>query len=111
MNPEKLRRYKRYTKEEDSIIIECVRNHMYNIHKGLIEASLKTNRTLGSLHVRWYTVLRKSTPTSKGFVLMSDNIILNNYKVIKTEEIPNKKEKLPFIRKVLQRIDRLLGLD
>ncbi len=50
-----------YTKEEDTIIINCVKENPFNLSKAFKKAFslLEEKRTLNAIASRWYGVLRK----------------------------------------------------
>ena len=51
------RRFKRWTSEEDNIIIKCIEEDPSNIVRATRRASLELGRSSGSVRNRWYTVI------------------------------------------------------
>lgn len=57
---------KRWTTEDDEIVIQAVKDNFDNLSKGFREAAAKLNRTYNAVITRWYHVL--SNPESKGYM-------------------------------------------
>lgn len=85
---------KRYTKEEDQIIIDCVQNSPNNLRKAFKNAADKlVNRDSKSVSNRWYKTLKKDTKNPV-FVVISSKGINANKKNAKSNKNPSKIKKL-----------------
>jgi hypothetical protein len=82
-------RNKRWTKEEDLVVLSKVKQYPYRLKKAFEEASAELNgRTPGSCCYRWYTHISKDTDkTNTCFVVISKNKCGRNRKNC-TKEIP-----------------------
>jgi hypothetical protein len=61
-------RGKRWTTEEDTVLIDQVKRHANNITEGLRKASSYLDRTQEACAFRWYSVLSKNPNTEVCFV-------------------------------------------
>lgn len=68
---------KRYTKDEDQIIINSVKDNIGNLSEGFRQASLSLKKTQKAIVGRWYGALRSH---SNALTLKSDLHNINNYK-------------------------------
>lgn len=59
-------KFKHFSKEEDSIIVNAIKNWPYNIKKVMIGLSIITGRSYASILNRWYKHL--SNPNDKSYV-------------------------------------------
>lgn len=75
---------RKFTKEEDNIIIAAVKKNPQNIAKVFRELSVTLHRSTDSLRVRYYKYLAKD-PENKLFFLLSPNKRYRNYKVQRKE--------------------------
>lgn len=83
---------KRYTKEEDQIIIESVQNSPNNLQTAFKNAAAKLeNRDIKSVSNRWYNTLKKDTKNPIFVVISSKGITANN-KIAKTNKKPKIKK-------------------
>ena len=57
---------RKWTTEEDEILVQIVKDNFDNLVKGFNEASIKLNRTVYAVQTRWYQTL--SNPESKHYV-------------------------------------------
>lgn len=69
---------KRFTVEEDNIIINNIKLHCYNLQKAFKLSATELNRSLRSVETRWYKRLSKTH--AKTFFICSYNIKIDNYK-------------------------------
>ena len=77
-------KYLRYTPEEDSIIINCVKESPDNISRGLRKASSMINRPCKAIRQRYYKVLVKANYNSKTnayFMTVGNNQVNVNRKI------------------------------
>lgn len=54
---------KKWTKEEERVILDQVTRNAGNIRKGLAKAAELTGRTLGAVIYHWYSVMQKQNTT------------------------------------------------
>ena len=59
-------KHKRWTAEEDKIVIQAVKENFENLSNGFRKASKKLDRTTPAIHYRWYYEL--SNPESKHYI-------------------------------------------
>lgn len=59
-------KYKRWTAEEDNMIVQAVKDNFDNLQKGFREVAEKLGRTTRAVSNRWYLAL--SNPSSKAYV-------------------------------------------
>ena len=71
---------KKYTPEEDRIIIDAVKKSPQNISKAFVLVATKLNRTVDSIRVRYYGRIAKDKD-NKLFLTVSERRKLINYKV------------------------------
>lgn len=96
---------KRYTKKEDLIIINQIKNCPTNLRNAFSEAQkLLKDRTLRSIHIRWYSVLRKKSTTitcgsSEGFTKNIKNIARNKEGIMPEQ---NLKHYLFIVKEILE---------
>jgi len=57
---------KKWTAEEDKLIVQAVKNNFDNLAKGFREVAKEIGRTPGAVTTRWYQVL--SNPENKGYI-------------------------------------------
>lgn len=79
---------KRYTQEEEQIILQEVSTHADNICKGLLIASEKIGRSVYSVRNYWYKTLSKKPEVA--FCIFNKKSIIKNRKVIRTKTWDNK---------------------
>lgn len=95
-----------YTKEEDLIIINQVKNYPTNLKNAFKEASkLITRRTLRAIEMRWYTKLSKqgaviTCGSNKGFTSNTKNICVDKNTGIMPEQ--NLKHYLFIVKEILE---------
>lgn len=68
---------KRWTKEEEEILVQAVKANPHNLAKTFREVAEQLGRTEGSVEFRWYDKLKKA---SLCFVTISSNNQLRNGK-------------------------------
>jgi hypothetical protein len=68
---------RKWTKEEEEILVQAVKANPHNLAKAFREAAEQLGRTEGSVEIRWYGKLKK---TSLCFVTISSNKQLKNGK-------------------------------
>lgn len=61
-----MKQYKRWTKEEDEILVQALKANPHNKAKVFKLVATKINRTVGAISYRWYNYL--SNPYSKHYV-------------------------------------------
>lgn len=71
--------YKKYTKEEDNLIIKAISENPNNINQAIKSLSIKLGRSEGALTIRWYKTLSKK-PSSKAFMVYGKKSHLVNRK-------------------------------
>lgn len=71
---------RKFTPEEDRIIIDAVKKSPQNISKAFVLVSTKLNRTVDSIRVRYYGRIAKDKD-NKLFLTVSERRKLTNYKV------------------------------
>lgn len=74
---------KRWTKEEEEILVQAIQANPHNISEALRTVSNTINRSLNACYFRWYKVLSpKNNPTKIGisFVSIGPNTIYKNRK-------------------------------
>ncbi len=59
-------KYKKWTTEEDEILVKAVKDNFDNLQKGFREVAKELNRTISAVKQRWYSAL--SNPESKAYV-------------------------------------------
>lgn len=69
---------RRWTKEEEEILVQAVKANPHNLEKVFRETSVKLNRTPAALHHRWTNHLKNQ---SVCFITVSSKKKLNNGKV------------------------------
>ena len=79
---------RRYSFEEQSIIIDEVSMHQTNIKKGLMIAAERTGRSYNAVHQYWYNVLSKKEPC---FLTAASDTTAVNRKVIRPDSWDSKK--------------------
>ena len=79
---------KRWTKEEDEILVQAIKANPHNLSKAFREVSLKLERTETAINYRWYYVLKNK---SVCFMTVSPNKTLSNGKI----STNNKVDKTP----------------
>lgn len=57
---------KRWTKEEDEILVQAIKDNFYNKSQTFREVALKINHSKNSCSIRWYKYL--SNPYSKHYI-------------------------------------------
>lgn len=77
-----MRNYKRWTKEEDLVILGIVKENPENLVKAFILASKKLDRSEASIRQRWYNSLRDSS--NPVFMVYSNKKAVVNGKNITT---------------------------
>lgn len=60
------REIKKWTAEEDNMLVQAVKENPDNLSRGFREVAEKTGRTVGAISFRWYVHL--SNPESKHYV-------------------------------------------
>lgn len=71
---------RKFTPEEDNIIIDAVKKNPQNINKAFVLIAPKINRTVDSIRVRYYGRIAKNKD-NKLFLTVSERRKLTNYKV------------------------------
>lgn len=71
---------RKFTPEEDRIIIDAVKKSPQNINKAFVLIAPKLNRTVDSIRVRYYGRIAKDKD-NKLFLTVSERRKLTNYKV------------------------------
>ena len=99
---------KKWTQEEDNILIGYIRSNIGNINKGLIEASEDLGRTKNSCSNRWYKKLSKLDNHRSGitYVTLSNTSYIKNKKIASTNKTINKR----FTKIVKDFLIKLLSL-
>ena len=98
---------KRWTKEEEEILVQAIQANPHNISEALRTASATINRSFEACRFHWYEVLSsKNNPTKIGisFVSIGPNTIYKNRKNSGTSIVQPEKSTL------WSRIKRLLKL-
>lgn len=90
---------KRWTFEEDNILIEEVKLHPTNLHTAFTIAACRIQRTPTAVTLRWYRVLRKENNFIYG--VFSDKSYSMNIK--------NREGKITKKRSIFNRIKKLFG--
>ena len=62
---------KRWSKEEDNVLIDQVTRHAENLAEAFRVTSRLTRRTVGACAFRWYNVLSKNRETNICFTLVN----------------------------------------
>lgn len=77
----KMRTYKKWTKEEELVVLSNVRGNPENLLKAFAIAAKKLNRSEASIRLRWYRYLRDSY--SPVFMVYSNKKAIINGKNLK----------------------------
>lgn len=78
-----MNKHKRWTKEEEDILVKAISNNPHNIRKACKEIATKLNRTEGACLYHWYVILSPSSnPTKIGvsFISIGNKSIYKNRK-------------------------------
>ena len=99
---------KRWTPEEENILLGYIKSNIHNIHKGIVEAAKELNRTEVACRLHWYGVLSKKDATKYGvtYITLSNEAYIKNKKV-SSKPLPINKN---IISKVKKFIIKLLSL-
>ena len=89
---------KRFTKEEDLVILSEVKANPQNLSNAFRIASKKINRSFDSISLRWYSKLRKRN--AHCFVLLGKSKYLTNMKN-SNSSIPIRQPKFKRILKII----------
>ena len=86
---------KKYTLEEDQVIVESVQNNPTNLRKAFEEASKRLNKSYSAVASRYYNAIRKKEPimflaTRRQLVPNAKNDVIDQQSVI----IPRKKKEV-----------------
>lgn len=74
---------KRWTKEEDRLLVQAITANPTNIKEALIQVSKTLDRTFYACHFRWYRVLsitQNSTKASTLFMTVGSKTVYKNRK-------------------------------
>lgn len=91
------RKYKRWTSEENDVLVQLVSKYPHNLHKAFEEASVELDRTVNSCTYHWYSVLSPANDTTKtgvAFMSISNNTVCKNRKVSKNPTVSCEKNTL-----------------
>lgn len=80
-----MRNHKRWTQDEDIVVLDQVRRHADNLSVAFQKASEILERKPSAVKVRWYSVLSKKE-NNICFATLSDNKKVANRKVVKHRE-------------------------
>lgn len=73
--------YRKWSAEEESILLDRVKAHPENLKCGFIEAAERVNRTQGACENHWYNVVSKDPdPDKTVFVTVSGHHVCRNRK-------------------------------
>ena len=100
---------RKWTTEEDLILVQAVAANPHNITKVFKKVSSKINRTTAACSFRWYSVLSPTSNTSKtkvAFVSIGNNSMLVNRKT----NYASKKDVKPISFNIWRKIKKFLGL-
>lgn len=89
-----MRTYKKWTKEEDLVILSNVKENPENLLKAFAIAAKKLNRSENSIRLRWYKYLRDSY--NPVFMVYSNKKAIINGKNLKEKAHVNFFKKLKF---------------
>lgn len=95
---------RRYTQEEEQIIAQEVSSHQTNIKQGLLIASERLGRSLGSVQKHWYAIQSKREPA---FCVFSSDTVARNRKIVRHDTWDSRTD-APV--SLFRRILRWLGL-
>ena len=97
---------KRWTKEEEEILVQAIQANPHNISEALRTASATINRSFKACEFHWYMVLSsKDNPTKIGisFVSIGQNTIYKNRKNSRTSIVqPDKSTLWSKIKRLLK---------
>lgn len=71
---------RKFTPEEDKMIVEAIKKNPQNIHKCFVVLAPKLNRSVDSLRVHYYSMIAKDD-SNKLFLTVSSRKKYTNYKV------------------------------
>lgn len=91
---------KRYTQEEDTIILNCIKEYPENIKEAMIKAqSMLPERSFGSISNRYYQVLTKPNTNGKHnaqFSIIGANSYNINRKIVRKGLNPTLQDSTPL---------------
>jgi hypothetical protein len=105
------RRFKRWTSEEDNIIIKCIEEDPSNIVRATRRASLELGRSSGSVRNRWYTVIappNRNVRDNTVFVTIGNTQFNPNRKVHTNNRCNCKQQPIPKRRSMWHMVKNLL---
>lgn len=71
---------KKWTKEEEDILVQAIKANPYNIKQACLKASKQLNRSHTACCIHWYNKLSVKNKTSVSFMTISPNSIYINRK-------------------------------
>ena len=98
---------KKWTKEEEEILVQAIQANPHNISEALRTVSATINRSFNACQIHWYSVLSpKNKPNKMGisFVSVGSNTVYKNRKNSGTSTVQPEKST------IWSRIKRLLKL-
>lgn len=102
---------KRYSPEEDKLIVEAIKKNPYNLQACFRKVSKKINRAPKSIQRRWYFVLNNPEhPEYVGtaFTLLGRAMELKNGKIVSVNTVRRTPEKIA--QRIWKTIKKLLKL-
>lgn len=76
-----MRTRKRWTEEEETILVQAIQANPLNIKEACRQASLKINRTTGACIYRWYYIISSTNNNAGvGFLTVSPKGVVKNRK-------------------------------
>lgn len=99
---------KKWTKNEEKILIKCIKDNPHNLSKAFIKASSRTGRSIVSCKQRWYNCLNNPNhPNYVGscFLMIGRNSYLDSSKKETTMHKPVQKQSI--LQKIINFIKNL----